>query len=56
MDELKKCPFCGGIAKVINYDADDNKDVFSVECAECGVIIEYFDTEKEAIKKWNHRI
>lgn len=57
MQELKPCPFCGGVDIEISY-----RDIFSrdfrrgVYCATCGGgIYPYKETEAEAIKAWNTR-
>lgn len=54
MENLKPCPFCGGeaIIKTI-YDTD-----FNVSCRnvyKCGAMMEWRDTEEEAIYTWNNR-
>jgi Lar family restriction alleviation protein len=40
MDDLKDCPFCGGLAEMSSrYDSDDNRpdgEQFFVTCADCG--------------------
>lgn len=53
MTELKKCPFCGGEAKIMGVGRDDIcKFVYCGEClAETGA----YDTTEEAIEAWNRR-
>lgn len=52
MEDLKKCPFCGGEAKVEkrNYG-------YQVRCQKCGARGKYSkDSRDESIEKWNRRI
>lgn len=49
-NKLKKCPFCGGEARIMGYFM---KWVYCTEClSQTGVI----DTEEEAIEAWNRRV
>lgn len=54
MEELKRCPFCGGEARL--YKAFDYVSKYRVECTKCFVYTLNCDTEKEAIKAWNRRV
>lgn len=58
MDELKPCPFCGGIA-VIRKD-EERINPFFVRCGniDCKMVVgtNYFSTEEEAIEAWNGRV
>lgn len=55
MSELKRCPFCGGEAKVFN-DRIVANNAYIVECTDCGCAIgEYSKTPELAIKAWNTR-
>ena len=52
MNELRKCPSCGGEAESI--------EVFpgrfcAVVCPHCGVETAYYETAEEAIEAWNRR-
>ncbi len=49
--ELKKCPFCGGEAKM-KYNV--NKYYWAV-CSECSVETDGSYSKIEAIKQWNRR-
>ena len=50
MEELKRCPFCGGEAKIAEYGC------YSVYCTQfcCEQTIAYQDKET-AIEAWNRR-
>lgn len=50
MEELKKCPFCGGEAKIVGYS------LFWIVCEECLAETAGFATKEEAIKAWNRRV
>lgn len=50
-EELKDCPFCGGVGEL---DLNDRNDYY-VGCDTCGGLGTARDTEKEAIKHWNTR-
>ena len=54
MEELRKCPFCGGKA-VIKHGiiSDDNIYIACVECDSCSGI---FHEEGAAITAWNRRV
>ena len=53
---LKKCPYCGGDAR-LNYGEWDY-DIFGVSCRSCGAYVcdTEDDTGEKAIKKWNQRV
>jgi len=50
MKELKRCPFCGGEAKIEGYK------IFWATCKECTTETKVFDTKEEAIEAWNRRV
>lgn len=56
MDELKRCPFCGGEVFMMQHPEGfwmvEHKHV---NC-ECPVYIAFFDTKEEAIENWNRRV
>lgn len=57
MEELKKCPFCGGKAILkINYGFDEKVISAFVYCEECGVATRSCALESTAIGKWNRRV
>jgi len=53
MEELKKCPFCGGKAMLIR--AREWYGYYSVGCSKCGIETNLHDTPAEAIAAWNRR-
>ncbi len=56
MEELKKCPFCGGEATMkIHYGFDEKVISAFVYCEECGVATRRCALETTAIGKWNRR-
>ena len=58
MDELKKCPFCGGEAQAYSDSVRINNfetyTVWRVQCYECRAIIQR-KTRGQAIADWNRR-
>jgi Lar family restriction alleviation protein len=57
MEELKRCPFCGGEAETrcsVAY-AGYVYDGY-VECLECGSRTPIYYTKAEAIAAWNRRV
>ena len=57
MEELKKCPFCGGEATMkIHYGFDEKVISAFVYCEECGVATRRCALETTAIGKWNRRV
>lgn len=58
MSELKRCPFCGGEAKICDgYIEEFLKTEYMkyVQCNYCKASTKLYFTEKEAIKAWNTR-
>ena len=66
MEELKRCPFCGGEAKLIS-NRIEYEDVHAVRCQKCGASIgfnvqefgEYrpgYVFKDNAIAAWNRRV
>lgn len=56
MDELKKCPFCGGEAEIVDIKGRESAlHVFDIYCMECGVNIEKSDCLEDAVDRWNER-
>lgn len=58
MEELKRCPFCGGEAKSDYAINDYNR--WGVFCLDCGASVEVADykdedTKDNAIRAWNKR-
>ena len=56
MENLKKCPFCGGEAVLRRRNPDYiMRDKCFISCVECKNKTKYYDSEEEAIKAWNKR-
>lgn len=71
LDEIKKCPFCGGIGVLCDNGFEypeidpengayvdmhiEEGDVLWCECEECGSTAKSADTPEEAIANWNRR-
>jgi Lar family restriction alleviation protein len=53
MEQLKKCPFCGGEAFIPKNE--DGEWCTWVVCRECNAETSYFETLEEAIAAWNTR-
>ena len=51
MEELRKCPFCGGEAHIIFVGRIGHL----VQCKICGNMTPWKDTGAEAITAWNRR-
>lgn len=57
MEELKKCPFCGGEASCdMNILLQDGSFEWSVECNDCGVMTYGYKDPKKAMEVWNRRV
>lgn len=60
MEELKRCPFCGGMAH-IKYDPDEVEEgsekvwVYTVECGACAASSGLCYSKEQAIEVWNRR-
>lgn len=50
MSKLKRCPFCGGGAEVIETEID-----WYVRCTKCSGGVQATISEQEAIRQWNTR-
>ena len=50
MEELLKCPFCGGEARVVIAI-----ESYWVRCFDCGAEIAICDSKPEAAAAWNRR-
>ncbi|HHR6217449.1 TPA: Lar family restriction alleviation protein [Providencia alcalifaciens] len=54
MNELKKCPFCGGEAYIQDWSMME-RSRYKVACNQCDVETPIYETEHEAIEAWNRR-
>lgn len=59
MDELKKCPFCGGDAAMLRMGGLKkiyfNSTVKRPTCMKCGATIFVWFSEDVAVRAWNRR-
>lgn len=57
MIELKRCPFCGGEAKLLEHTFSHGDPCFGVECTQCGAWSYQWNTdEARAAAAWNRRV
>ena len=58
MEELKRCPFCGGFSRLkAEYNHRYDQWYFYAECTQCGVEQKYYSMSREdAIEEWNRRV
>lgn len=47
---LRKCPFCGGIARIHN-----SIKYYWIECKKCETHTKYMGSKHGAINRWNRR-
>lgn len=56
MEELKKCPFCGGEPYRITHRIEkERKNPTSIKCKYCGAKTNVYDRIKDAERAWNRR-
>ena len=56
MNELKKCPFCGGEVEMFTEQLDAVRDCYNFHCESCNMSVYYdYSDKEEAIEKWNTR-
>lgn len=53
MSKLKRCPFCGGKAR-LTYDTCTC--VYYVQCDKCGIVTWIHTTGEEAVEAWNKMV
>ena len=51
---LKRCPFCGGTAKILPF-FHEHEDKFFAQCSFCGNRTKPCNSPQEARKAWNKR-
>jgi Lar family restriction alleviation protein len=58
-EKLLPCPFCGGAAKLIEWDSHDGRDSYNgVMCDNRECMVEpHFDSASggDAVERWNRR-
>lgn len=55
IEEIKKCPMCGGEAITLNID-DYNIRKYRTVCKECGTSTKICISVNESLRAWNRRI
>ena len=55
MEELKRCPFCGGKAKMTPARAKGEPIRVRIYCTSCKTT-SFWDWEQQAIEAWNRRV
>lgn len=55
MDELKECPFCGGIGLMKSGPHDDYDVEYWVQCHSCAAQGGWMKNKSGAIHMWNSR-
>ena len=56
MEELRKCPFCGGEAHVHEHIFHKLPSTFGIECDVCGAMTNgFYSYRVDAIAAWNRR-
>ena len=57
MEELKRCPFCGGEVHVHEHIFHKLPSTFGIECDVCGAMTNgFYSYRAEAIAAWNRRV
>ena len=57
MEELRRCPFCGGEAHVHEHIFHKLPSTFGIECYVCGAMTNgFYSSIVEAIAAWNMRV
>lgn len=55
-ETLKRCPFCGGTAKIRGLITV--RDAYAITCEDCGADVFFYEREhsrSEMVKAWNRR-
>ncbi len=55
LEEIKKCPFCGGNAGVFEDEFEGNK-IYMVACEQCAISTAAYEHDQSAINDWNKRV
>lgn len=57
MEELKRCSFCGGKAKLhktkLNFMYEE--DAYYIYCLNCQAQVRYSDSKEQCVYEWNRR-
>lgn len=52
---LKPCPLCGNKVEMSEFEFEDGKPSYLVNCKFCRMDVGFFSSKKRAIKTWNKR-
>ena len=52
---MPACPFCKGYPELESEENWEGRDIWFVECAECGARTAEYLEESEAVDAWNRR-
>ena len=55
MEELRKCPFCGGEAKMTSSRSKGKEIMVRIYCTSCKTT-SFLNWQTEAIAAWNRRV
>jgi len=55
IEELKPCPFCGGVAEIQDETTGIRTTIYFVECLNCVAGTQWEYKKENAIKAWNTR-
>ena len=57
MEELKRCPFCGGEGCPLEHVFHGYMSTYGIVCLDCSCETrQFYDTQQEAIAAWNRRV
>ncbi len=56
-EELKPCPFCYGLPKILQraFPTEFTAELFRVFCIDCHAALPWVKSPREAVDKWNAR-
>lgn len=54
--QLRTCPFCGGIAKSRTANRDYDETFYYIKCTRCSAESGAYEYREDAVNAWNVRI